>query len=56
MNERYTGNVRLFDSEKRDVQYLSENNHPSITSTETFQAVQMEKLNRSNVNKSKDGN
>ena len=50
-NEKYTGNVRLFDSEKRDVQYLSENNHPAIISTEQFQAVQLEKSNRSNVNK-----
>ena len=50
-NEKYTGNVRLFDSEKRDVQYLSENNHPANISTEQFQAVQLEKSNRSNVNK-----
>lgn len=54
-NEKYTGNVRLFDSEKREVQYLSEDNHPAIISSETFQAVQMEKMRRSNVNKSKDG-
>jgi len=54
-NEKYTGNVRLFDSEKREVQYLSENNHPAIISAETFQAVQIEKAKRSNVNKSKDG-
>ena len=54
-NEKYTGNVRLFDSEKRDVQYVSENNHPAIISTETFQAVQMEKMKRSNVNRGKDG-
>lgn len=54
-NEKYTGNVRLFDSEKREVQYLSEDNLPAIISSETFQAVQMEKMRRSNVNKSKDG-
>lgn len=54
-NEKYTGNVRLFDSEKREVQYLSEDNHPAIISSETFQVVQTEKSNRSNVNKSKDG-
>lgn len=54
-NEKYIGNVRLFDSEKRDVQYLSEDNHPAIISKETFQAVQTEKRKRSNVTKSKDG-
>lgn len=54
-NEKYTGNVRLFDSEKREVQYLSENNHQAIISTEIFQAVQIEKKERSNVNKNKDG-
>ncbi|GEM05734.1 hypothetical protein HMI01_27220 [Halolactibacillus miurensis] len=54
-NEKYIGNVRLFDSEKRDVQYLSEDNHPAIISKETFQAVQTEKRKRSNVNKSKGG-
>ena len=54
-NEKYTGNVRLFDSEKREVQYLSENNHTAIISTEIFQAVQIEKTKRSNVNKSKNG-
>ena len=54
-NVKYTGNVRLFDSEKREVQYLSEDNHPAIISNETFQAIQLEKTNRSNVNKNKDG-
>jgi len=54
-NEKYTGNVRLFDSEKREVQYLSEDNHPAIISAETFQVVQIEKAKRSNVKKSKDG-
>lgn len=54
-NEKYTGNVRLFDSEKRDVQYLSEDNHPAIISSQIFQAVQTEKLNRSNVNKVEEG-
>ena len=54
-NEKYIGNVRLFDSEKREVQYLSEDNHPAIIPSETFQAVQTEKSNRSNVKKNKDG-
>lgn len=54
-NEKYTGNVRLFDSEKREVQYLSEDNHPAIISSETFQAVQMEKTKRSNVTKGEEG-
>lgn len=54
-NEKYTGNVRLFDSVKREVQYLSEDNHPAIISSETFQAVQMEKMKRSNVTKGEEG-
>lgn len=55
-NKKYTGNVRLFNSEKREVQCLSENNHPAIISIETFQAAQMEKTKRSNVNKGEEGN
>lgn len=54
-NEKYIGNVRLFDSVKRETEYFSENNHPAIIATETFEAVQSEKSNRSNVNKNKDG-
>ena len=54
-NEKYIGNVRLFDSVKREAEYFSENNHPAIIATETFEAVQSEKSNRSNVNKNKDG-
>lgn len=54
-NEKYTGNVRLFDSEKREVQYLSKDNHPAIISSETYQAVQIEKMKRSNVTKGEEG-
>lgn len=54
-NEKYIGSVRLFDSVKREAEYFSENNHPAIIATETFEAVQSEKSNRSNVNKNKDG-
>ena len=48
-NEKYTGTVRLLDSDKHEVQYMSENNNPSIISKEIFQAVQIEKAHRSNV-------
>ncbi|SNT24609.1 Site-specific DNA recombinase [Anaerovirgula multivorans] len=54
-NEKYTGTVRLLDSEKHEVQYVSENNNPPIISAETFQAVQIEKANRSNVTKDENG-
>lgn len=55
-NEKYIGVVRLLDKGDHEVHYLSENNHPPIISKEKFQAVQLEKANRSNVVKKKDGN
>ena len=55
-NEKYIGTVRLLDSEKHEVQYVSENNNPPIISKETFQAVQIEKAHRSNVTQAEDGN
>ena len=55
-NEKYSGNVRLLDDGKHDVLYLAEDNNPAIISKETFQTVQIEKLHRSNVTKSEDGN
>jgi len=54
-NEKYTGTVRLLDNGKHDSYYRAENNNPVIISTETFQAVQIEKQHRSNVIKVKDG-
>lgn len=54
-NEKYTGNVHLLDNGKHDAYYLAENNNPVIISKETFQAVQIEKQQRSNVIKGKDG-
>lgn len=55
-NEKYTGTVRLLDSDKHEVQYMSENNNPSIISKEIFQAVQIEKAHRSNVTQIENGN
>jgi len=49
------GNVRLLDNGKHDAYYLAEGNNPAIISKETFQAVQIEKQQRSNVIKGKDG-
>lgn len=48
-NEKYIGTVRLLNSGKNEVHYVSENNNPSIISDEKFQAVQIEKSCRSNV-------
>ncbi|WP_347276281.1 recombinase family protein [Proteiniclasticum sp. QWL-01] len=47
--------VRLLDKGDHEVHYVSENNHPPIISKEKFQAVRAEKINRSNVKKTKDG-
>lgn len=55
-NEKYTGTVRLLDSDKHEVQYMSENNNPTIISKETFQAVQIEKAHRSNLTQVENGN
>ena len=48
-NEKYIGTVRLLNSGKNEVHYVSQNNNPAILSDEKFQAVQIEKANRSNV-------
>ncbi len=48
-NEKYIGNVRLLDNGKHDSYYRAENNNPAVISKETFQAVQLEKQNRSNL-------
>lgn len=48
-NEKYTGAVRLFDDKKSDVQYLASDNHPAIITKGIFEAVQKEKINRSNI-------
>ncbi len=55
-NEKYTGTARLLDSDKHEMQYVSENNNPVIISKETFQAVQIEKAHRSNVTQIENGN
>lgn len=48
-NEKYMGNVRLLDNGKYESYYRVENNNPALISKETFQAVQIEKQQRSNV-------
>ena len=55
-NEKYTGDVRLLKSGKSDVHYLSSDNNPAIISKEIFEAVQTEKVCRSNVIKDENGN
>ncbi len=53
-NEKYTGDVELLKSSKSEVHYLVSGNNPAIISKEVFEAVQVEKIRRSNV--VKDGN
>lgn len=54
-NEKYTGDVRLLKSGKSEVQYLSSNNNPTIISKEAFEAVLIEKKQRSNMVKDENG-
>lgn len=55
-NEKYTGNVRLLKSGKSEMHYLASDNNPAIISSETFEAVPIEKVRRSNVIKGGNGN
>lgn len=48
-NEKYTGDVELLKSSKSEVHYLASGNNPAIISKEVFEAVQIEKVRRSNV-------
>lgn len=54
-NEKYTGTVRLLNSGKHEMQYVSENNNPAIVSFKIFQDVKIEKKRRSNIIQSEDG-
>lgn len=55
-NEKYTGDVRLLKSRNSEVHYLASDNNPTIISKEVFEAVQMEKVRRSNVINDQRGN
>lgn len=48
-NEKYTGDVRLLKTGNNEVHYLATDNHQAIISKEIFEAVQIEKKQRSNV-------
>lgn len=48
-NEKYTGDVRLLKTGKSEIHYLATDNNPAIISKETFEAVQLERVRRSNV-------
>ena len=48
-NEKYTGDVRLLKTSKSEVHYMATNNNPAIISKEVFEAVQIEKAQRSNM-------
>lgn len=54
-NEKYTGNVELLKSSKSEVHYLASGNNPAIISKEVFEAVQMEKVRRSNIVRDENG-
>lgn len=54
-NEKYTGDVELLKSSKNELHYLASGSHPAIISKETFEAVQIEKVRRSNVVKDENG-
>ena len=54
-NETYTGDVRLLKTGKSEVHYLATDNHQAIISKEVFEAVQIEKRRRSNVEKNENG-
>lgn len=55
-NEKYTGDVKLLKSGKSEVHYLASESHPAIVSKEVFEAVQIEKVKRSNVIKEGNSN
>lgn len=55
-NEKYTGDVELLKFGKREVHCLASGSHPAIISKEVFEAVQMEKVRRSNVVRDENGN
>lgn len=54
-NEKYTGDVRLLKTGKSEIHYLATDNNPAIISKEVFEAVQIEKRRRSNVEKDENG-
>ncbi len=54
-NEKYTGDVELLKSGKNEVHYLASGNNPAIISKEVFEAVQMEKVRRSNIVRDENG-
>lgn len=53
--DKYIGNVTLLDNGKYENAYRSVDNHPAIISEEIFDAVQIMKGSRSNIEKSEDG-
>lgn len=49
LSKKYTGDVELLKSGKREVHYLSSDNNPAIIPKEISDTVQVEKARRSNV-------
>lgn len=54
-NGKYTGDVELLKSGKSEVHYLASGNNSAIISKEVFEAVQIEKVRRSNVVRDENG-
>lgn len=51
-NEKYIGDVELFKSDETTPTYLATDNHPAIIPRNIFQAVQLEKQARTNIEES----
>lgn len=54
-NEKYVGDVELFKADRTTQTYLARDCHPAIIERATFQAAQLEKQSRGNVEYSEDG-
>lgn len=54
-NEKYIGDVELFKADETTQTYLAQDSHPAILERATFQAVQLEKQSRSNMENTNDG-
>jgi site-specific DNA recombinase len=54
-NEKYIGDVHILKSDEDSQSYLMQDSHQAIIDRSSFQAVQLEKKSRSNVEKSVDG-
>ena len=54
-NEKYIGDAHILKSDEDSQSYLMQDSHQAIIDRSSFQAVQLEKKSRSNIEKSVDG-